>query len=119
VNSAGTPVVAALKKHVVNRPRSLGNASAAKSVKHGHKWSLDLVTSAALTKCSVRITHGSAVVKTVACTTSARKLGEVVAKWKAAGAGTYHWKIVARNGDGRLLAANGSKSATHGVIHVH
>jgi hypothetical protein len=36
------------------------------------------------------------------------------------GAGkTYHWKIVAKNADGRMLAADGSKAATTGVIHVH
>jgi hypothetical protein len=120
LNSVGVPVVAPLTDHVVNRPRSLGNASAPKSVTHGHSWSLDLVTSAALTSCSVRITHGSTLVKTLGCAAAARKLGEVRATWNATGADqTDHWRVVAKNADGSLLATGGSAAATTGVIHVH
>jgi hypothetical protein len=105
--------------HVADQPRSLGDPIAPKSLAPGASWTLDLPTSAQLTSCSVNITSGTTVIRTLPCDTPQATIGTVVATWTTPAqtpAGTYTWTVVAANADGPLLAANGTTAATTGTI---
>lgn len=126
VGADGHPRVAPLGTHLADPPRSLGNASAGKSLTLGKTWRLDLVTSAALPHCSVKIENSAGnTVRTLSCAGAAAKQGEIQVSWNgknASGhnvhAGTFTWVVVASNGDGSLLNADGSTKATSGTITV-
>lgn len=126
VGADGAPRVAPLPVAVKDRPRSLGNPHANHGLKLGSSWTFDLVTSAVLTHCAVRIKNSSGViVRTLACDAASAHQGEIVASWDGKNAtghrvspGTFTWTVVASNGDGSLLNANGSTTATSGKISV-
>lgn len=120
------PRVSPLGKHVADRPRSLGNPFVGHALKLGNTWRLDLVTSAALGTCSVKIKNSSHVlVRSLPCGAAAAKQGEIQVSWDGKNAtghrvspGTFSWTVVAGNSDGALLSEDGTTSATTGNITV-
>jgi hypothetical protein len=126
IGADGRPRVAPLPVHVADRPRSLGNARARHALQLGATWSFDLVTSATLSQCAVKIQNSSGkTIRTLSCAKAAAQQGEIEASWdgkNASGhrvrAGSYTWLVAAGNSDGALVNANGSTHPTKGTIEV-
>lgn len=118
----GEPKVAPLPRHFANRPRSLGDPEAAASIGRGKAWRFDLVTTAPLSSCSVKITSAGKLVHTINCSAKAMKAGEIVGSWDTGkgglAKGSYRWTVVAKNADGSLLNADGSTAATTGTVKL-
>jgi hypothetical protein len=122
----GTPKAAPLPRSFANQPRSLGNPFAAVKFAAGQTWSFDLVTTAPLTSCTVKITTPyNVAVRTLGCQAGGMKVGEAVTSWNGrdadghqVAAGTYRWSVVGGNADGALLNADGTTHATTGTVRV-
>lgn len=120
LSSSGTPGIAAFAAHLNDRPRSLANPFVATSARLYHRWHLDLVSSAVLSYCSVRITRGTTVVRTLGCDQGAKQVGEIATGWTpgTVGPGNYRWTIVAGNADGTMLTRAGTGGLTSGSLKI-
>jgi hypothetical protein len=120
LGSDGRPAVVALRQHVWNRSRSLGNPATQRAIAAGSTWSLDLPASAYLTSCTVVISRGATTVARLPCTPRYLAVGEVRASWSipSGSNGDYAWTVVAANADGSMLSANGSETAPRGAFTV-
>jgi FlgD Ig-like domain len=126
IDSSYDTKVAPLPVDVFDRPRSLGNPLAAKTLTIGRTWGLDLVASATLTSCRVTISTSTGhLMRSLGCSAGAARLGEVIARWDGRNAaghyvanGTYKWRILAGNADGTMLRSDGVATSSAGSITV-
>jgi hypothetical protein len=126
IDGHGLARVAALP-HAPDPPVYLGNGVAHHTFTtgSGRLWKTYLPTSASLSRCTVVIRSTAGVVRRLTCTTGGRRLGDGIVSWggrDATGhlvpAGSYSWRLVARNADGTLRLPNGSIGQVGGVVVV-
>lgn len=125
LNNVQTPEAAPLPV-TANRPWFLGNPTAPASYTIGSgTWNGEMVTSAGLTSCTVAITHGTTLIRTLSCDATKTGLGDAVVSWDGrdshgftVASGTYSWTVNAANLDGTMLNYDGSSTAVTGNIAV-
>jgi hypothetical protein len=120
VESAPLPVVA-------DQPRALGAPVAPASIASSTSasWAAYFPYSAALTSCSLRITRGSSLLRTLPCDPADMSSGGAYITWdgrksdgKRVTAGAVSWTLTAANDDGPSLAPGGAAKPLTGTIRV-
>ena len=106
------------------RPRYLGNAlgSASFAPGKGQAWTPEFAISKALPSCTVTITSGTAVRRTMSCATT---VGAARVTWNGRDSasrllpkGRYTWTLTGADSDGSLLWWTGSANPIRGTVTI-